>query len=101
MPNTADEGYTFFNRMYFAQTDKQALIVDERSNGGGQAANYVIDVLSRKWLGGWKDREGLHWARPGGRSHGPQATLLDTGTGRGGARRHNRTERTRGWQKCV
>src|SRR3546814_3727668 len=70
MPNTADEGYTFFNRMYFAQTDKQALIVDERSNGGGQAANYVIDVLSRKWLAGWKDRDGLPWATPGGGIHG-------------------------------
>src|SRR3546814_3297030 len=82
MPNTADEGYTFFNRMYFAQTDKQALIVDERSNGGGQAANYVIDVLSRKWLAGWKDREGLPWATPGGAIHGPKAMLIDQDAGR-------------------
>ncbi|MBA4163429.1 MAG: peptidase S41, partial [Erythrobacter sp.] len=84
MPNTADEGFTFFNRMYFAQTDKQALIVDERSNGGGQAANYVIDVLSRKWLAGWKDREGLPWATPGGAIHGPKAMLIDQDAGSGG-----------------
>ena len=56
MPNTAEAGFTLFIRMYFAQTDKDALILDERSNGGGQAANYIIDVLSRKWLAGWKDR---------------------------------------------
>src|SRR3546814_20903258 len=74
MPNTADEGFTFFNRMYFAQTDKQALILDERSNGGGQAANYVIEVLSRKWLAGWKDREVLPWATPGGAIHGPKGS---------------------------
>ncbi|KUO56979.1 MAG: peptidase S41 [Sphingomonadales bacterium BRH_c42] len=84
MPNTADEGFTFFNRMYFAQTDKQALILDERSNGGGQAANYVIDVLSRKWLAGWKDREGLPWATPGGGIHGPKAMLIDQDAGSGG-----------------
>src|SRR3546814_17509913 len=70
--------------MYFAQTDKQALIVDERSNGGGHAANYVIDVLSRKWLAGWKDREGLPGATPGGAIHGPKAMLIDQDAGSGG-----------------
>ncbi|MGQ7829101.1 S41 family peptidase [Altererythrobacter sp. Z27] len=84
MPNTADAGFTFFNRMYFAQTDKQALILDERSNGGGQAANYIIDVLSRKWLAGWKDREGLDWATPGGGIYGPKVMLIDQDAGSGG-----------------
>ncbi|WP_298301437.1 S41 family peptidase [uncultured Erythrobacter sp.] len=84
MPNTAGAGYTFFNRMYFAQTDKQALILDERSNGGGQAANYIIDVLSRKWLSGWKDREGLDWSTPGGGIWGPKVMLIDQDAGSGG-----------------
>ena len=47
LPNTAGAGYTLFNRMFFSQTDKDAIIIDERSNGGGQAANYITDVLSR------------------------------------------------------
>ena len=41
MPNTAREGYTRFNREFFAQADKDAAIVDERFNGGGQLAEYV------------------------------------------------------------
>ncbi|MEM9085166.1 MAG: PDZ domain-containing protein [Pseudomonadota bacterium] len=84
MPNTADAGYTLFNRMYFAQTDKDALILDERSNGGGQAANYIIDVLSRKWLAGWKDRQGIDWATPGGGIYGPKVMLIDQDAGSGG-----------------
>ena len=84
MPNTADAGFTFFNRMYFSQTDKEALILDERSNGGGQAANYIIDVLGRKWLSGWKDREGLPYATPGGGIYGPKVMLIDQDAGSGG-----------------
>ena len=84
MPNTAGAGFTFFNRMYFAQTDRQALILDERSNGGGQAANYIIDVLSRKWLAGWKDREGMDWSTPGGGIYGPKVMLIDQDAGSGG-----------------
>ncbi|WP_394730850.1 PDZ domain-containing protein [Altererythrobacter sp. GH1-8] len=85
MPNTADAGFTFFNRMYFSQTDKDALILDERSNGGGQAANYIIDMLSRQWLAGWKDREGtLPWSTPGGGIYGPKVMLIDQDAGSGG-----------------
>lgn len=84
MPNTAGAGFTLFNRMYFAQTDKQALILDERANGGGQAANYIIDVLSRKWLAGWQDREGLNYATPGGGIYGPKVMLIDQDAGSGG-----------------
>ncbi len=59
LPDTAGDGYTFFNRMFFAQVDKPALIVDDRRNSGGQAANYVLEVLNRKYLSGWKDRDAL------------------------------------------
>lgn len=84
LPNTADEGYTFFNRMFFAQVDKDAVIIDERSNGGGQAANYVIDVLKRPYLAGWKDRDGLVYNTPGGGIYGPKVMLIDQDAGSGG-----------------
>ena len=32
---------------YFAQQDKQGAIIDERFNGRGSAADYIIDVLQR------------------------------------------------------
>lgn len=84
LPNTAGAGYTFFNRMFFAQVDKEALIIDERSNGGGQAANYITDVLSRTYLAGWKDRDGLVFDTPGGAVYGPKVMLIDQDAGSGG-----------------
>ncbi len=84
LPNTAGAGFTFFNRMFFAQLDRDALIVDERSNGGGQAANYITDVLSRRHLSGWKDRDGLVYNTPAGALHGPKVMLIDQDAGSGG-----------------
>jgi tricorn protease len=84
LPNTAGAGYTFFNRMFFAQVDKEALIIDERSNGGGQAANYIIEVLSRMHLSGWKDRDGMIYNTPAGAVHGPKLMMIDQDAGSGG-----------------
>ena len=84
MPNTAGDGFAFFNRMFFAQADKPALILDDRANGGGQAANYVIEVLGRTRLSGWKDREGLVFDTPGGAIYGPKVMLIDQDAGSGG-----------------
>ena len=84
LPNTAGAGYTFFNRMFFSQVDKKALIIDERSNGGGQAANYITDVLSRQHLSGWKDRDGLIYNTPAGAVHGPKVMMIDQDAGSGG-----------------
>ena len=51
LPNTGQPGYTSFNRYYFAQQDKQGAVIDERYNGGGSAADYIIDVLQRDFDG--------------------------------------------------
>lgn len=84
LPDTAAGGYTFFNRMFFAQIDRDALIVDDRRNSGGQAANYVLEVLSRRYLSGWKDRDGLVFNTPAGAIYGPKAMLIDQDAGSGG-----------------
>ncbi|MBU1187729.1 MAG: PDZ domain-containing protein [Gammaproteobacteria bacterium] len=84
LPNTAGAGYTFFNRMFFPQLDKQALIIDERSNSGGQAANYIVEVLSRRHLSSWQDRDGLNTNTPAGAMHGPKLMLIDQDAGSGG-----------------
>ena len=47
VPNTGQGGYTSFNRYYFSQQEKIGAIIDERFNGGGSAADYIIDVLQR------------------------------------------------------
>ena len=84
LPDTAGDGYKHFNRMFFAQADRAALIVDDRRNSGGQAANYVIDVLLRPYLAGWKDRDGLVFDTPGGAIYGPKVMLIDQDAGSGG-----------------
>ncbi|MCF6193746.1 MAG: PDZ domain-containing protein, partial [Kangiellaceae bacterium] len=84
LPNTGGAGFTFFNRMFFAQTDKKAMIIDERRNGGGQAANYVTDILTRQYLASWKDRDGLVFDTPGAAVYGPKVMLIDQDAGSGG-----------------
>ena len=84
LPDTAGNGFTYFNRMFFAQSDKKAIIIDERRNSGGQAANYITDVLSRQYLASWKDRDGLVFDTPGGAIYGPKVMLIDQDAGSGG-----------------
>lgn len=84
LPDTGGDGYKHFNRMFFTQVDKDGVIVDVRRNSGGQAANYVTDVLSRTHLAGWKDRAGMIFETPGGAIYGPKAMLIDQDAGSGG-----------------
>ncbi len=84
LPDTADDGFKFFNRMFFAQVDKPGLIVDDRRNSGGQAANYVLETLNRKYLASWKDRDGLVFNTPNGAIYGPKVMLIDQDAGSGG-----------------
>ncbi|MBV8496099.1 MAG: PDZ domain-containing protein, partial [Gammaproteobacteria bacterium] len=84
LPDTGSDGFQYFNRMFFAQVEKPALIVDERRNSGGQAANYVTEILARPYLAGWKDRDGLIFSTPGGAIYGPKVMLIDQDAGSGG-----------------
>lgn len=84
MPNTAREGYDNFNRYYFSQMDKKALLLDERNNGGGSVADYVIDLLSRELIAGWKIRDGKPFTTPGNGIYGPKAMIINENAGSGG-----------------
>lgn len=84
MPNTADDGYTFFNRYYFSQLDKDAVIIDDRFNGGGSAADYVIDLLSRSVTNYWKNRDGDIMKTPQGVIDGPKAMITNEYAASGG-----------------
>lgn len=84
MPNTAQEGYTSFNRYYFSQMDKKALLLDERNNGGGSVADYVIDLLSRELIAGWGIRDGKPFTTPGNGIYGPKAMIINENAGSGG-----------------
>jgi tricorn protease len=84
MPDTGAGGYTNFNRYFFAQVDKPALVLDERYNGGGMAADYVIDYLRRPLLNYWTSRDGKISTTPGGAIFGPKAMIVNEFAGSGG-----------------
>lgn len=84
MPNTGREGYVSFNRYYFSQMDKKALLLDERNNGGGSVADYVIDLLSRELIAGWGIRDGRSFTTPGNGIFGPKAMIINENAGSGG-----------------
>ena len=84
LPNTSQEGYEFFNRYYFSQLDKQAVIVDERFNGGGFVADYILDLLNRPLLSYWAPREGQPFTSPGASIYGPKVMLVNEFAGSGG-----------------
>jgi hypothetical protein len=50
VPDTAVNGFTYFNRYYFAQNSKQGAVIDERFNGSGWIADYIVDWLKRPQL---------------------------------------------------
>lgn len=84
MPNTGQGGYDFFNRYYFSQLDKEAVIIDERFNGGGSAADYVINLLDREIQNYWGHREGKVTTTPGAGIFGPKAMVINEYAASGG-----------------
>jgi tricorn protease len=84
MPNTAGAGYTNFNRYFYAQLDKQALVLDERYNQGGFIADYVVSVLSQKHLSNAIERDGKPVHDPQGAIFGPKAMIVNQSAGSGG-----------------
>jgi len=84
MPDTGEAGLTSFNRYFFSQTDKQGLILDERFNGGGQVADYVIDVLNRPLLSWNTFRYGAVQRSPAGSIPGPKVMIINEPAGSGG-----------------
>ena len=84
LPNTAAAGYTYFNRYYFSQLDREAVIIDERFNGGGFVADYVIDLLDRPVLSYWFTRDGKDFASPNASIFGPRAMIINEYAGSGG-----------------
>ncbi|MGA9420869.1 MAG: PDZ domain-containing protein, partial [Rhodanobacteraceae bacterium] len=84
LPDTATGGFTSFNRYFFAQTDKQGALIDERYNHGGQLADYIIDYLRRPVMTRVITREGETYSEPTQAIFGPKAMLINQFSGSGG-----------------
>ena len=48
IPDMGPEGLSEFARYYYPQLDKEALIIDDRSNGGGNVSPMIIERLQRE-----------------------------------------------------
>ena len=86
LPNTSTDGYTSFNRYYFAQKNKKGAIIDERFNHGGYIADYIVDLLSRELLGYFNNPVGDHqpWTAPNAAIWGPKVMVINEMSGSGG-----------------
>jgi tricorn protease len=84
VPNTAGPGHEYFKRYFYPQADRKAVIVDERFNGGGQVADYYIDMLQRPLQSYWNFRFGKDLKTPSGSIQGPKVMLIDETAGSGG-----------------
>jgi len=84
VPNTAVEGNRELNRGLLAYHDKEALIIDDRYNGGGFIPDRMIELLARTPLNYWK-RRGVEAAPTPLVSHeGPKAMLINGLSSSGG-----------------
>jgi tricorn protease len=48
IPDMSQEGLNEFARYFYAQLDKEALIVDDRANGGGNVSPMILERLLRE-----------------------------------------------------
>jgi tricorn protease len=84
LPDTAQGGFTNFNRYYFAQVGKEGAVVDERFNGGGLIADYIIDYMRRPLMGYFAARDGADYITPVGSIYGPKVMIINEYAGSGG-----------------
>jgi tricorn protease len=84
VPDTATGGFINFNRYYFAQVGKQAAVIDERYNHGGEIADYIIDLLKRPLRNCDLTREGSQFCSPLAQIYGPKTMVINEMSGSGG-----------------
>lgn len=84
VPNTTGLGHTYFKRYFYPQAQLDAVIIDERYNGGGQVADYYIDLLRRPFVAMWAMRYGQDLKTPQASIQGPKVMLVDETAGSGG-----------------
>jgi tricorn protease len=84
LPNTSVGGLTAFNRYFFAQVDKDGAVIDERFNGGGKLAEYIIDYLRRPLMNYISTRDGQDQMFPATTIYGPKVMIINQLAGSGG-----------------
>jgi len=84
VPNTGVGGQNDLVRQFVGQLQKDALIIDERWNGGGQIPTRFIELLNRPRVNYWARRFGNDWPWPPDSHQGPKTMLINGLAGSGG-----------------
>jgi tricorn protease len=84
VPNTAVEGNRELFKYFYPQTNKAALLIDERYNGGGFVPDRMIELLNRPVLSYFARRGVPPASTPAFAHSGPKAMLINGYAGSGG-----------------
>ena len=84
VPNTAVDGNRELNKDFPAVAHKDALIIDDRYNGGGFIPDRMVEILARTPLNYWKRRGLEPQATPALSHRGPKAMLINGYSSSGG-----------------
>lgn len=84
LPNTAQEGNRELFKSFYPQVNKEALIIDDRYNGGGFIPDRMIELLDRPVLNYWARRTIKPVATPAYAHVGPKAMLINGYAASGG-----------------
>ncbi len=84
VPNTGVDGQTELVRQFYGQRTKEALLIDDRWNGGGQIPTRFIELLNRPITNYWARRDARNNPWPPDGHRGPMAMLINGLAGSGG-----------------
>lgn len=84
VPDTGGSGQSDLFRQFYGQIDKQALIIDERWNGGGQIPSRFVELLNRPITNYFAVRDGQDGPTPDRAHFGPKCMLINGLAGSGG-----------------
>ncbi|MBI3726008.1 PD40 domain-containing protein [bacterium] len=84
LPDMGHRGLVRFIQGYYSQLRKEALVVDERYNGGGNVSSMIIARLKRKVWARMRPRRGLESTFPDQTHEGPKVVLVNQHSGSDG-----------------
>ncbi|MBN2431072.1 MAG: PDZ domain-containing protein [Acidobacteria bacterium] len=84
VPNTAFEGFEQMYKWFTPLTDKEALIVDDRYNGGGYSPLDMAELLAREPIAYWSRRHLDLVSQPFILNDGPKVMLINGYSSSGG-----------------
>ena len=82
--STGQDGQNELIRQFYAQMNKEGMIIDERFNSGGQIPDRFVELLDRDPLAFFAVRDGKDWAWPPSGNFGPKVMLINGFSGSGG-----------------